>query len=148
MEKSIAMENVSLNCSSRVYRGSDVKGKCSGIKCPGISLAIVNVFRLSYSLLSISLSDLVLGYKNLTLAFIMNRKTRSKTNASGNILTCKRKFFRCPSLIQVLNYHSVLGKVCRCPSNPGIVWTIQCNKLKQVKALKLDCKVIQMIIFH
>lgn len=29
MEKSIAMENVSINCSSHVYRGSGVKGKCS-----------------------------------------------------------------------------------------------------------------------
>ena len=105
------MENVSINCSSRVYRGSDVKGKCSGIKCLGISLAIVNVLRVSYSFLSISLSDFVLSYKNLTLTFIMNRRARSKTSASGNILTCQRTFSCCPSSsMQVLNYHSVLGK--------------------------------------
>ena len=112
MEKSIAMENVSINCSSSVYRGSDVKGKCSGIKCLGISLAIVNVLRLSYCLMSISLSDLVLSSKNLMLTFIVNRRARSKTSASGNILTCQRKFSCCPpSSIQVSNYHSVLGKV-------------------------------------
>jgi len=122
MEKSIAMENVSINCSSRVYRGSDVKGKCSDIKYLGISLAIVNVLRLSYCIPSISLSDLVLGYENLTLAFIMSRKARSKISASGNVLTCQRKFSCCPSSsTQVLNYHFVLGEVCKCPSNSGIV---------------------------
>lgn len=150
MEKSIAMENVSINCSSCVYSGSDVKGKCSVIKCLGITLAIVNVLRLSYCLLSVSLSDLVLSYENLTLTFIVNRRARSKTSASANILTGQRKLFSCPSSsIQVLNYHFVLGKVCRYPSNPSIVWTIRCNKLEQkVKALKLDFKVVQLIVFH
>lgn len=150
MEKSIAMENVSINFSSRVYRVSDVKGKCSGNKCLGISLAVVNILRLSYCLLSISLSDLVLSYENLTLTFAMNRRARSNTNPSSNILTQQRNFSCCPSSsIQVLNYHSVLGKGCRCPSKPGMVWMIRCNKLKQkVKALKLDCKVVQLIIFH
>lgn len=57
MGKSIAMENVSRNCSSPVCRGSGVKGKCSGVKCLGISLAIINAVRLGCCLPSISLSD-------------------------------------------------------------------------------------------
>lgn len=91
MEKSIAMENVSINCSSRVYIGSDVKGKCSGIKCLGISSATANAPRPSYRLLSISLCDLVLSYENVTLTFIVGRRARSKTSTSGNVLTCQRK---------------------------------------------------------
>lgn len=91
MEKSIAMENVSINCSSRVYIGSDVKGKCSGIKCLGISSATANAPRPCYRLLSISLCDLVLSYENVTLTFIVGRRARSKASTSGNVLTCQRK---------------------------------------------------------
>lgn len=65
MEKSIAMENVSINCSSCVYIGSDVKGKCSVIKCLGISSATANALRPSYRLQSISFCDLVLSYENV-----------------------------------------------------------------------------------
>lgn len=42
------MENVSINCSSHVYGGSDVKGKCLGVKHLGISLAIVNVLSIVF----------------------------------------------------------------------------------------------------
>lgn len=52
-----------LSCMQRVW----FKGKRSGVECLGISLAIVNAVRLGYCLLSISLSDFVLSYEELTL---------------------------------------------------------------------------------
>lgn len=65
-----------------------------------ISLALENVLRLNHCLLRISLSDLELSSGSLTLTFIMSSKAR----ASGNILTCQRKFSSCPSSpIQVFN---------------------------------------------
>lgn len=111
--------------------------------------AVANAFSPSYRLLGISLSDLELNCANLTLTVIVDRRPRSKTSASGNVLTCQENF---PALLlPAFSFYIIVlcWGVYRCPSNHRhSMDNYLMQKAKQkMKALKLDCTVVPLISF-